>query len=85
MFLIVKPIVESWPTCQTLPMFLLFSHTINQTNKEVNEIIKVTDVDGDGLVNYKEFFNIMCKGWGFICDWKGNGGEMNGWTLCYFN
>jgi len=38
------------------------------TNKEVNEIIKVADVDGDGLVNYKEFFNIMCKGWGFICD-----------------
>jgi len=52
------------------------------TNEEVNEIIKDADVDGNGLVNYKEFFNIMCKGWGFICDWKGNGREMNGWLLC---
>nr|AAM81200.1 calmodulin-like protein 6a [Medicago truncatula] len=28
----------------------------NVTHEEVNEIIKEADVDGNGLVNYKEFF-----------------------------
>lgn len=29
------------------------------TDEEVNEMIKEADIDGDGHINYKEFFKIM--------------------------
>ena len=31
------------------------------TDEEVNEMIKETDIDGDGKINYKEFFKMMEK------------------------
>ena len=50
----------------------------NLTNKEVDEMIREVDTDGDGQVNYEEFVTNMMSKWLFC-------GEKNIFSKKYFS